>query len=387
MLGKKLKELRKALKINQAEIAKHLGLAQDAVSKIENGKRDLTSYEIFRIAKAFDIPIGYFYGEIRLDVILGFSFRAAKELSQKDYEKIPILKNIANKFYDIDEVFKIEYQNIMRKYPILGINRKQIREIAHEERRILGFNDIEPITDIAELLRSFNIKIIEPILDFDINGIFMTLDKDRFLIIVNRDNPPSKRNFTLAHEYGHYLFNRGDSFSMISKNLECAVDLSLEEQLSNIFAAEFLMPEQSIRDIEISEESITLYMHKYKVSREALVNRLYSLDIIDYDLREYYMTKFKPLKALENLCNNLSFYSEELDWYRKSYKIRKEGKKRRHERKQLNINDLMTDKYKTAVIESYERGLITYDKLADYLYKDVEDLENIVKRKEITYEL
>ncbi len=383
MFAVKLKELRKSLKITQTEIAKHLGIAQDAVSKIESGKRTLTSYEIFKIARALDIPIRYFYGEIELDKVIGFSLRATEDLTLQDQEKIPILRRIANRYYDIEDVLVHPFENILRKYAVVDDNVLRIREIAIEERKILGFDNVEPITNLAELLRSYNIIILEPVLEFAINGLFLTLDRDRFLIVVNHDTPPSKRNFTLAHEYGHYLFHRGNSFNAVTTDIDNPDSMNFHEKIANAFAAEFLMPKESLVNLSISDESIALYMHNYKISRAALINRLYSLRKIDDYGKDYYLNEFRPMDGLENL----GIDSPEVRWFRESHNIKKQDNSTRKERKRLRPRDLLSDGYITAILDAYERGLITYNKIADYLFINENELKKKVKKKEVEDEI
>jgi Zn-dependent peptidase ImmA (M78 family) len=280
-------------------------------------------------------------------------------------------------------VLKRSTDTILRKYDVEDIDIDVIRNIALEERRIFGFNDQEPIPNLFELLASHSIKILNPILEFNIHGIFLSLRTDRYLVIINKDNSPSVRNFTLAHEYGHYLFHREKSFNQVSKNLENPDLLRHKEKIANIFAIEFLMPLRSFDNLKISDKTISLYMHNYKVSRQALIYRLANLGIINDDDKEYYLNDFIPIEALKKL----KIDSPEVKWFDNANKIKKKPPAARERRKKINIADLLSDKYKTAVIEAYERGLIAYRKVADYLFMDEKELVEIVEKKEDAYEI
>lgn len=383
MINKKLKELRTELKLKQSDIAASLGLSQDVISKIENNKRVLTSYEIYKLCQSYHIPIEFFFGEFNLSGHRSLSFRATQDLTKKDKEKIPLLKEVGNKYCDIEEVLNKRSETILRKYDVKEIDFEKIRNIALEERKIFGFDDQEPILDLFELLTSYSLKVLKPILEFKIHGIFLALNGDSYLIIVNNDNSPAIRNFTLAHEYGHYLFHREKSFNQVSINLEKPDLLEDKEKIANIFAIEFLMPVRSFKTLKISDETIALYMHNYKVSRQALIYRLAKLNYLNVREKEYFLNDFKPIPALKKL----GIDSPEVEWYRKSNRNKKKPIVDREARKKINVERLLSDKYKTDVIEAYERGLITYNKLADYLFKEEGELKKVVKKKEIANEI
>jgi len=383
MFNAKLKELRKELNLKQSDIASSLGITQDIVSKIENNRRVLTSYEIYKLSQIYDIPIEFFFAKFNLSKFRKISFRATEKLIEKDRKKIPVLKLIGHRYFDIEEVLNKSTDTILRKYDVKEIDIEKIRDIALEERRIFGFDDQEPISDLHKLLTSYSIKILDPILEFNIHGIFLALSADRYLIIINKDNSPAIRNFTLAHEYGHYLFHREKSFNQVSKNLENPDLLGHKEKIANIFSIEFLMPIGSFENLKISDETISLYMHNYKVSRQALIYRLANRGIINLNEKNYYLNEFKPIDALKKL----GIDSPEVEWFENARNISGESKPDREKRKKLKVEDLLSDKYKTVVIEAYERGLISYNKLADYLFKGEDELENVVKKKEEVYEI
>ncbi len=386
MFGKKLKELRSSLGITQAVIANILEINQDTVSKIEHEKRAITSLDMFRLSKKFDIPIGFFFGEVNLEKFLRIHFRATEDLTEQDRKKIPRLREIVRKQYDIEDVLNIRHDRILRKYPIDELDYSKIHDIALSEREILGFSNQEPIRDLLGLLRSQGIKILEPVLEYEVNGMFLTLDDARFLIAINADNSPVVRNFSLAHEYGHYLFNRGDAFNIISKNIEKWEDLGQKETIVSVFAAEFLMPEQSLASFVLSDEAIALYMHNYKVSRNALIYRLDNLGKIDSHQKVHYLKNFKPIEALKRL-EKLGMESDEVKFHAKVQEIKKWPAAKRKKRKQVDTRDLLSIDYKRMVLTAYERGFITYKKTADYLFVDEIQLRKIIREREVTYEI
>ena len=384
MFGEKLRQLRLLLKVTQAEIASRLHITQDMVSKIENNRRIMSSLEILRLSKEYAIPVGFFYGEIDLEKFLNPQFRMVETLSDDDKAKIPYLKNLANKMYDIEEVLNPASKKIQRSYCSDALSEATIADIALEERKILGYDTREPIKNFEDILLSFNIKILKPIFDYNIHGAFLAIDENRHLMVVNSDNQPSVRNFTLGHEYGHYLFHRHRDFSAICRDLGNPFKQADKEKEADIFASEFLMPRQSFEDFRVTDESITVYLFNYRVSRTALVYRLHNLRLITQGQKEYYLNSgnYKPIESLEKL----GLKSEEIKWHKNSIKHKKAPAKEKTERKTFKISNLITDDYRASVINAYERGLISLEKAADYLFENQEAVFKYL-RKESVYDV
>lgn len=62
-LGLKIKDLRESLNLNQADLAKKVGLSRVAISQIESGQRGLEALELGEIAKIFKIDMDYLLRE------------------------------------------------------------------------------------------------------------------------------------------------------------------------------------------------------------------------------------------------------------------------------------------------------------------------------------
>ena len=59
-MGKKIRDYRIILDYSQQELADHLKLTKQAISRIENGKRRITAQELEMIASFFDVPVAFF---------------------------------------------------------------------------------------------------------------------------------------------------------------------------------------------------------------------------------------------------------------------------------------------------------------------------------------
>ncbi len=111
-------------------------------------------------------------------------------------------------------------------------------------------------------------------------------DKNEWLVIYNQATKNAGRiNFTIAHEFGHYLLHRQD----IVMRKQCtrhdmsswySNDSNIEIE-ANTFAARFLMPTEDffkqIHSQEISLSLIQQLANRYQVSLNALVLRLINI--------------------------------------------------------------------------------------------------------------
>jgi len=71
------------------------------------------------------------------------------------------------------------------------------------------------------------------------------IDHGQRHIFVNKNDPPTRQRFTLAHELGHAVLHSGENLIDYRRNLEGSNDR--KEVEANKFAAEVLMPEELFR--------------------------------------------------------------------------------------------------------------------------------------------
>ena len=110
--------------------------------------------------------------------------------------------------------------------------------------------------------------------------------KSRWLILYNNQIPqPGRINFTLAHEFGHYLMHRDelDEFECSQKDMTNFRDDAQRESEANKFASQLLMPPNDFRkQIERQEINFDLIEHctdRYSVSLTAMLLKF--VDITD----------------------------------------------------------------------------------------------------------
>ena len=137
------------------------------------------------------------------------------------------------------------------------IQIENIRKLAGDERRKLGFIGETPIAnDIITILENMNILLLEyPIKSDDVKPAFSAAlmystegDKELVFIGLNTADFFDKQIFAIAHELYHFYTKTGSHLSRLSEEED-----SYEEAEANRFAAEFLLPESTLKSIVLDE--------------------------------------------------------------------------------------------------------------------------------------
>lgn len=181
----------------------------------------------------------------------------------------------------------------------MRVRKKHIQNLV---KQLLADNNISSApVKVRPIAANLGIQIIEQDADDQVSGFLLKeFDSERALIGVNKTHPPKRKNFTIAHEIGHFLLHnyRGVHFDrnvtryrIHSRNAKSSEGTDIEEREANSFAAELLMPEAFLRDdiaqvgeiYLLDEQNSTLseLADYYEVSVNALTFRLSNLGYIE----------------------------------------------------------------------------------------------------------
>ena len=152
-----------------------------------------------------------------------------------------------------------------------------------------GVNTIPvPVKQVAAQL---GIKIELADLGEDCSAVLVR-NGDRAVIGVNKDHPPNRQRFSIAHEIAHFWLHDGDTYidkgyRVHFRDLESGSGTKQEEMEANAFAAALLMPAKWVRDafrqqpFELTgDDSLELLAKQFSVSTEAMTYRLMNLQLI-----------------------------------------------------------------------------------------------------------
>ena len=113
---------------------------------------------------------------------------------------------------------------------------------------------------------------------------------EHLLILVDRDNPPWRKRFSIAHELGHYVLHMAGETSEYAATVadlfreaeprDVPFDRKRGEDIeANRFAAALLMPEALIRDELEKGTGLDVLYRVFNVSEQAMGYRLDNLGI------------------------------------------------------------------------------------------------------------
>lgn len=131
--------------------------------------------------------------------------------------------------------------------------------------------------DLKKLLKRYDLSLKSA--TFKRPGISGAFDRDARTIYINTNEPYTRQMFTIAHELGHYFLHSHLAEDIIYREKNETKNRP-EETEADAFAAELLMPEDTIRLYWPIAESIQQLADIFGVSFSAMSVRLRTLGYI-----------------------------------------------------------------------------------------------------------
>jgi Zn-dependent peptidase ImmA (M78 family)/DNA-binding XRE family transcriptional regulator len=351
-IGSRLSDARRSARMTQQEAADSLELARTTIVAIEKGERRTTPHELIAFAKAYRRPVSDIVGRPVVSESFVPQFRSSPGTSEMEDEIAPLAQSLQSLSEDFVALEKMRAIPLMRNYPNEyqtsgGVPDQVAEDVATAERNRLGLGD-GPIGNLRERLASdVGIRIFFFEMPSQIAGLFAYNEELGACIGINSKHPRDRRNWSLAHEYGHFLMTR---YAPEVTVLTVSGRSNRKERLADGFARHFLMPASGLnrRFTELhrsSESGITLahvctLANLYQVSVQALMLRL---------------------EELRRLPSGT--------WER----LKDEGFKVQHAQALLGIDvtsmavELLPQRYVDLAISAFQAGQISEGQLAKYL--------------------
>jgi len=368
-IGERLQAARRAIGLTQGAAGKHLGLAISTVSEIEAGKRPVAGTELHAFARIYHRPVAYFL-EAESEESPGFAylFRAA-DSQLLDRRAIVEVQELARDYDRLEEIIGSAPLPLPPDYSGFGFRTEQDAEnLAEMERGRIGLGDA-PIKDI-DLMNLLDETVgvrcyLVPVERQSWSAVSVLDFRGRPCIAVNSFEESYRRNYNLAHEYGHVLVHlrrEGVPEGHLDRNIE-AHSQPADERFANAFASSFLMPRRAVlahleRVLGASGGRFTdfdlvhLAMH-FGVSGPAMSLRLVGLR----KLRRQERTDYWKQSRFKNLAMALGYAVE--DW---------------------TSNLILPRRYRYLAMKAYADEQISLAKLAEYLREPFSKLREQVQR-------
>lgn len=282
--GDTLQWARELGRVTLDDLAKAVGVKPERVEEFESGTTRPTFRQLTLIASKLDRPLGFFFAPAPAspDVPETADFRG------RVHDELPadLAREMRRAEQHRDAMLDLETGGGERLV-LRPLTWKNLKEQAADLRRQFGLLDsFVPTESQTNQVFNFWRGLVEArgILVFQTTKI--TLETFRGLsihheeipiILINGGDSASGRTFTLFHELAH-LANRTSGLCVLRESVN-------EEALANGFAANFLMPESSVRrNLPSIDDPYELSSHlasTFKVSPLAAAVRLRTLNLID----------------------------------------------------------------------------------------------------------
>lgn len=136
-----------------------------------------------------------------------------------------------------------------------------------------------PPIDVCKLVMNYGLGIQMAVFKKD-NNICGFLDMEEKKIWVNYNDSQKRRNFTIAHELGHWLLHRKEieedpnSYKILFRQPLGSKNLDEREQEANLFAARLLVPTDMLKICKQGKFTVEDMSDLFGVSKTVVYYRL-----------------------------------------------------------------------------------------------------------------
>ena len=248
-LGRRLKQARESCGLTQEDTAREMAVARATVAQIELGNRSVSGLELSKFSYLYARDIREFLApNFSADSLTSVLLRAEDDAG--DGVKVALRDCIAlgHQLRDLEALLGISRSSgSVASYPSVSLGSKwdaiqSGTQTAIEERRRLGLGS-GPLGELPALLEAQGIRTGLIAMPPGVSGLMISDPSVGLFVVVNREHPAMRQRFSWCHEYAHLLLDRAQ-MGHVSRESERA---DLLEVRANVFAANFLMPEDGVR--------------------------------------------------------------------------------------------------------------------------------------------
>lgn len=358
------------------EVAKNIGVKPERILAWEAGKDQPSYNQLENLAyKAYKRPIAFFFRKFPpSDIAYEKDFRSIQPqvLNNLSSELCYSIRQVRYVQSKIDEIIDSDFeQKYLSFTPLQDPKESAIafrQHISFELYTQKHWNQRESLNRFKSIIEDLGIFIFQ--LDFPISDARgFSLYGQYPIIVINKNDSPNGRIFTIFHELFHILLRSSNIFS----DTFMSYPSNSVERMCNSFASELLVPEKDFRQylnniISVDyhdDDSLEFLAKVYKVSKEVILRKLIDLGYVTWDT--YFFKK---------------------DIWEKEWRAQKDAEIKKNEEKQLSFRVSQAQKaiwergkpLVKKIIASYERGDIALSSIPEYLGVKVEYLNKLVEK-------
>lgn len=364
-IKKNLRNIRVLHGYTRKQLAEVLQITEQSIWQYENGYTSPKMEVVNKLKQLFHVKSQYFYmkdilsGEREDNINLHcIAYRSSiinsiqqTGIEAKHMEFIDVfLKQIESYInYPINQFINLREQAIKLMNDNPDNRLVNIKRIANETRDFLKLKDLGNQNLLFTLEKSGAFVVEKSIGDKVDAYSLWTEDERPYIMLGNIKKSAVRRNFDLAHELGHLLLHYKVEFTTADKK-----EYRDYEQEANIFASEFLLPEDEFsKDISIlpkisNPDSYLDLKKKWNVSIQAMAHRAHQLNLMTYQQYRYF----------------------NMQLHRRNYKV--------SEPLDDSIAISKPGKIRSVLRLLFEEGYLTLDDLLGTLNVDIEFLSNLL---------
>ncbi|MCB5952357.1 XRE family transcriptional regulator [Enterococcus sp. BWT-B8] len=284
--GSRLREARRYRGLSITDLARELGVTKQMVSKYENGKATPPLESTFTLMKTLGFPREFFFSKDLFEYKdEGTYFRSQLTAVQGEKEVVTYDKKYAAIIRDYFEAF-ISFPELIENHNISDLD--DVESITLDLRKNWGLEDT-PIVDIMRLMeeKGFVISVVKNEYNkVDASGGSANINGREYYIVMIEGDDYSfyRQQFSLAHELGHWILDKGNNDP---EELEKDEYKEMEQRANN-FASSFLLPKdafiKSVQGLDLAKiESYLGLKRIWFVSIGTLIMRAKALKLISSD--------------------------------------------------------------------------------------------------------
>jgi Zn-dependent peptidase ImmA (M78 family)/transcriptional regulator with XRE-family HTH domain len=258
-IGSAIASAREDAGLTQDDIAAALGVKRQLIGYWEQGKRVPRTEQLLQLATLFRLTVAALltqttqaqHAEVETAAML--YRRSSVDLDGKARQGIAGFVTFLDFYADLAKAMGRDVAG-MAKSPFLpgegyGEYAIDARRKASEVRHHLGLGQ-GPVADVDSVCAALGITVYRAHLGKDlhatISGAFYRHPALGFAILINLDMTRGRRRFTACHELAHALLHSGSDAIVVSDTGRRG---DQRETYADVFAGEFLMPEEGIRRV------------------------------------------------------------------------------------------------------------------------------------------
>lgn len=287
MLNDRIKRARILRGMSLQEVADGLGdISKQALSKFETGPDVPNSTRLIQLAQVLGVKPDYFFRPETVD-LGAVDFRKNVRFGAKQQESIKEqVRDHLERYLAVENLFEAagarkEFDS-KDKFPVRTAGDAE--SAANKLRTEWGIGS-DALPNLIELLEEKGIKVVQIDAQDDFSGLKAEVSGSGDpVIVLNKTIPGDRQRFTAAHELGHLVMNIPDDIEEAKKELLC-----------HRFAGAFIFPRDCVEEEfgkirkRILLDELKMAKEAYGISMQAIVRRLYELEILPKDSFDFWM--------------------------------------------------------------------------------------------------